>query len=68
MSRFHPALTLASTSFEARRSVPASPIDLDPTNNTILGIQHVENGQDMTASIRSIPFAIPTPNHFHGAG
>ncbi len=41
-----------------------TPVDLDMKNNTILGIQHVENGQDMTATISSIPFAIPTPTTF----
>jgi len=41
-----------------------SPTDLNPLNNTILGIQRVENGQDMTASIGAAPFAIPTPTTF----
>jgi uncharacterized protein (TIGR03382 family) len=41
-----------------------TPTDLDLTNNTSLGIQHVEDGQDMTASIVSAPFSIPTPTSF----
>ncbi len=41
-----------------------SPIDLNPGNNTILGVQHVVNGQDMTASIGAVPFAIPSPTTF----
>ena len=40
------------------------PADLNLKNNTILGIQHVINGQDMTASIISAPFSIPTPTSF----
>ncbi len=43
---------------------PGSPTDLNLINNTALGIQHVENGQDLTASISSVPFSIPTPTSF----
>ncbi len=43
---------------------PGSPSDLNLKNNTSLGIQHFENGQDMTASISSVPFSIPTPTSF----
>jgi len=43
---------------------PGVPTDLNLNNNTILGIQRVVNGQDMTASIISAPFSIPTPDSF----
>ncbi len=40
------------------------PADLNMGNNVILGIQRVVNGQDMTASIISVPFSIATPTTF----
>ena len=43
---------------------PGIPADLNLANNTIVGVQNVENGQDMTASIISVPFSIPTPTTF----
>ena len=43
---------------------PGIPTDLNLNNNTILDIQRVVNGQDMTASIISAPFAIATPTTF----
>ncbi len=40
------------------------PADLNLKNNTIIGIQKVVNGQDMTATIISAPFSIATPSSF----